>query len=1117
MQKRTRAIPLAIAAFLLLATPRARADGLSSASLQLQVLTRSCTADQQEHAFQVTNTGSTPIALADISIRYWPYDTTGLPLRAEVKKRGRLTGDDHYCNNQCCDGDHGDDSYGDDDDPDHVGDVDASTTTFSPACGPDPSHQANWEIDVTDAGGAFLAPGESWTDIRVRLHLDHYRTDFAPGEATWFSPCLTGATYASDPHFALYLKGNEVFANGIDSPSCRSPHGTQQLTGYFVPPISTAQVVGRVPPSTLIHLGLNLSVKDPHGLQAFVNRVSDPADPTFRQTLTPTAFTALYSPPRADYQAVIAWANSQNLSVKATYSDRLLVDVVGTVADIEHALYVNMVYGLRPDATQFFEPDRDPSVDLPVRLLGISGLNSFIVPRPAGGSGPGNQQASADLRNAFVPCSGLMGETQTVGILALLDYDDADLSFYQANILGSNVPVTRVGTPIPGVNSETIADLELVLAMAPRLDGVFVFEATLLGSTPTSADTNATLALIASPQYYNVKQISNSWEFPADSKTEQLYEQLAALGQSFVQSSGDSGAYRPPGPTTTEGFSLDSAFITLVGGTSLNMRGPGVLYLSEVVWAKSGEGQSAGGILDTIDPITGLPVAALPVYQQNIPNLIANGGSLSNRNSPDVSMPATNLVHEQGGTTTAFSGTSGSAPLWAGFMALVNQQTMASGLNTVFVNPSIYTIGKGNPAVYAQAFHDITVGSTECQQCTPVQPGYNAAPGYDLTTGWGTPRCALIDQLSCVTCTPSGPRMASPGGTCESLQTDPANCGACGSVCASGDVCVTGHCQPALTKVAVTTTTPTALTLDTRNIYWTDSTNLMSVPATGGPVTTVLGSGVVGSPTGARGIAVDAGAVYWVATRTLGQAPGDIYQTRVPVTSGSVSALLYPQATPGAPSNKWVGGLSSDYEELFWVSDAALWEAPLLSPLALPSSFGLVPAPGPSEFGGTLTVNDDYLYYGSTDPLFEIPVTKGLPGGVNVALADDPSATDVLSFSIISVNGTHAYFSVLGGPIQSVPIDPSGAPYLPQSLAATDPAVIASNFVVNFVVDETDAYVYGTLTSSPILGLYRVPLDGGQAVLIANAYADLLTIDSAAVYWASVPPSGPSDVNRLLK
>ncbi|MFZ1982031.1 MAG: hypothetical protein WAU61_12040, partial [Smithella sp.] len=86
-----------------------------------------------------------------------------------------------------------------------------------------------------------------------------------------------------------------------------------------------------------------------------------------------------------------------------------------------------------------------------------------------------------------------------------------------------------------------------------------------------------------------------------------------------------------------------------------------------------------------------------------------------------------------------WGGTSFAAPRWAGYMALVNQQSVAHGHSTLgFLNPTIYAIGLGTS--YNSNFHDITSGSNGT---------YSAQKGYDLVTGWGSPNgTGLINTLA---------------------------------------------------------------------------------------------------------------------------------------------------------------------------------------------------------------------------------------------------------------------------------------------------------------------------------------------------------------------------------
>jgi hypothetical protein len=95
--------------------------------------------------------------------------------------------------------------------------------------------------------------------------------------------------------------------------------------------------------------------------------------------------------------------------------------------------------------------------------------------------------------------------------------------------------------------------------------------------------------------------------------------------------------------------------------------------------------------------------------------------------------------------TNPLAGTSCAAPLWAGFCALLNQQSVASSGTTVgFLNPVLYTLA--TTTNYANCFHDITVGNNIGTNA----PGFfNATNGYDLATGLGTPNGVnLINTLA---------------------------------------------------------------------------------------------------------------------------------------------------------------------------------------------------------------------------------------------------------------------------------------------------------------------------------------------------------------------------------
>ena len=147
-----------------------------------------------------------------------------------------------------------------------------------------------------------------------------------------------------------------------------------------------------------------------------------------------------------------------------------------------------------------------------------------------------------------------------------------------------------------------------------------------------------------------------------------------------------------------------------------------------------GLGTSTGGGIS--------PFYSRPSYQEALPaeftTLLGSTVAASGRLTPDVSFNAS--IH--GGvlaflgflnTWGVFGGTSASAPAWAGIIALLNQ---ANGEPVGFVAPKIYDLNHGRTK---HTFQDITVGNNSDTAGQGGVDGFLAIPGYDLTTGSGTP------------------------------------------------------------------------------------------------------------------------------------------------------------------------------------------------------------------------------------------------------------------------------------------------------------------------------------------------------------------------------------------
>ena len=236
-----------------------------------------------------------------------------------------------------------------------------------------------------------------------------------------------------------------------------------RLVGH--PPAAVARgtvaPLGRVPGTNQLRLALSLPLRQAGELTNLLASIYRPASPEFHHYLTPREFAARFGPAPADYAAILQFAQTNGLTVTATHSNQLLVDVTGRVADVERALHVKLYYFRHPtESRNFFAPDTAPTVDARLPLLQVSGLDDFsrphpnMVAHPAGaspgwsptaGSGPNGWYMGNDFRKAYVPGTALTGAGQSVGLLEFDGFNPADIANYANSIgLTNNLPQITV-------------------------------------------------------------------------------------------------------------------------------------------------------------------------------------------------------------------------------------------------------------------------------------------------------------------------------------------------------------------------------------------------------------------------------------------------------------------------------------------------------------------------------------------------------------------------------------------------------------------------------------------------------------------------------------------------
>ncbi|MGA2889946.1 MAG: protease pro-enzyme activation domain-containing protein [Terracidiphilus sp.] len=512
-----------------------------------------------------------------------------------------------------------------------------------------------------------------------------------------------------------------------------------------------AKLQGQLSSTQTLKLAIALPLRNQAQLDELLQNIYDPQSPSYHQWLSMQEFTDRFGPTEEDYDAVARFAEVNGMTVTAKSPNRMVIDIEGSVSDINKTFHVTMgVYKHPTEDRTFYAPNREPSVDLAVQLWHIAGLDDFSPPQPhlrfaqpgevhtfTTGSGPSGTFLGSDIRAAYYGGTALTGAGQTIGLYGL-DYNISDVELYYSTIGQSFNSNSVQNYSTDGTTNscgsgcddgEPVIDIYESLSMAPSATVIEYFGNSDVDTFNAMASANV------------AKQLSASvgW-LPSDpSSDEPIFKEFAAQGQNLFVASDDSGAYSSSTPVY---YPADDPYVTAAGGTDLTTNGAGGSWASESAWVGSGGGISTNGF-------------AIPSYQQ-LSGVInsSNKGSTTLRNVPDVAAEANtdNYYCANGGCAEGVGGTSLAAPRWAGFLALINEQAANNSKPSVgFLNPTIYAIGTGSS--YDSEFHDITAGNNGDGSGN----SYSAVVGYDLATGWGSPNGqGLINALAGATSSSGG-------------------------------------------------------------------------------------------------------------------------------------------------------------------------------------------------------------------------------------------------------------------------------------------------------------------------------------------------------------------------
>jgi subtilase family serine protease len=303
---------------------------------------------------------------------------------------------------------------------------------------------------------------------------------------------------------------------------------------------------------------------------------------------------------------------------------------------------------------------------------------------------------------------------------------------------------------------EEALDVEMVHAIAPAAAIIVVLEpySSMQSATGLTAALIDTLRLgTSSGDVISMSEGVGESCFTR-AQVARLHAALRAAARrhvTVVASSGDTGPIANPCPTPLP-VRLSSPriepilpaadpLVLAVGGTSLAASHQTGAYVGETAWSLPPLNRG----ITTVASGGGFShLFARPGYQNGV------AGILGTRAVPDVAADASGatgmaLVLSEGQGSYDISdsaGTSAAAPLWAGLVADADQY---AGHDLGFINPALYAIARGPD--YHQAFHDVTQGSSAVTIPPVTFSGYQAGPGWDPVTGWGSPDAEVLIPL----------------------------------------------------------------------------------------------------------------------------------------------------------------------------------------------------------------------------------------------------------------------------------------------------------------------------------------------------------------------------------
>ena len=339
--------------------------------------------------------------------------------------------------------------------------------------------------------------------------------------------------------------------------------------------------------------------------------------------------------------------------------------------------------------------------------------------------------------------SGFNGSGQTVAVVIDSAFAPTDISFYntyfQTPTTGSTISQVLVdGGPAAGAdNGEATLDIETISGLAPGAN-IIVYE------IPSLTDQHIVDAYNKAISDAKASVVNSSFSGCEGITTFNLYDPVlqtgASKGIAFVAAAGDTGneCFDGTGNVVGVGYPASDPNVIGVGGTETNLNIPDPIT-NNVAWNDTSCGSTGNSQCATGGGVSAR--ATIPPFQVGL----TGEASTTQRNVPDVALPAEDVATYDNGAWGAAAGTSWSSPQYAALMAEIYEYCnfSVSSASVSFDPVALpYTAYKSSPS----NFIDVLTGNNQFAGTTPY---FSAGSGYDNVSGLGIPLGMPIAQSLC--------------------------------------------------------------------------------------------------------------------------------------------------------------------------------------------------------------------------------------------------------------------------------------------------------------------------------------------------------------------------------